>query len=155
MVSSCSFPKGNVLWQLYFHHKKINWHCSLYMSLFILINMSQPSQIWWTWYYWNASRICPNNAEDQVTVSYTTKKKERHCKCHFSSNVFLRQTRPLFFTTDLICKSNGSVLLIIVNSLLRKYVFKFCKILRNFLGLIDYMLYYRLKMFCNISLFTY
>lgn len=55
MVSSWSLPKENVLWQLYFYHKKINLHCSLYvayMLLLILINTKQPSQVWWTWYYW-------------------------------------------------------------------------------------------------------
>lgn len=85
MVSLCSLCEGNVLWQLYFYCKKINWHRSLYMSLLILINMSQPSQVWSTCYselYQEFVLIM-----QKTRSPYPIPSLNKYCKCPSASNV--------------------------------------------------------------------
>ena len=113
MVSSCSLGEGNVLWQLYFYCKKINWHCSLYMSLLILINMSQPSQVWSTWY----SKLY----QEFVLLMQKTNSPcpmllfNKSCKFPLACSVSLNKLEISLLHQDQIYKSFESILKIIVN----------------------------------------
>lgn len=86
MVSSCSLPKGNVLWQFYFYCKKINWHCSLYVTFDFNQHESAFSRLI-NLTLLRVPRICPYNAEDYSP--YPIPWLNKHCKGSFQANVYL------------------------------------------------------------------